>query len=378
MRLVYYPLLLLYALQLRTAPLHGLEKFGEVVLEVGEDLVSVVLCAEPYLALAATGVLHDLRAPLLGPLKNLFLRGYLLGLILGAADDTVALAAGLVEHRLALLDDPARLLELLRDSLAHLVNDVEGGVPVDHRRVAETGEAAGVLDQFFQPVYEYQYVHLLLPILRLRSLYLTVPTGIYLLYALQHAFGYEPAHLPAERSYLPYHARGEEAVLRRGHYEDGFELGKHPSVELRLLELRFEVRDGPEALHDHLRAPFPGEIHEEPFHHFDGDGVHVGGHLLQEPRPVDCGKAGLLAAVSANGDDHVVEDLGGALDDVEVPRRYRVETTWTHSHDHCQLGPIKYGYERAAVTARYPFLASCALNRSLAALDRDPSSRREQ
>ena len=90
------------------------------------------------------------------------------------------------------------------------------------------------------------------------------------------------------------------------------------------------------------------------------------------------GKTGLFAAVTTDGDDHVVEDLGGAPDDVEVPRRYRVEATRTHSHDHCQLGPIKYGYERAAVAARYPFLASCTLNRSLAALDRDPSSRREQ
>src|SRR5215211_2291338 len=313
MRLVYYLLLFLNALQLCAPALHGLQELAQVILEVGEDLVGVVLGAEPYLALAAASVFHYLRAPLLGPLEDLFFRSDLLG-----------------------------------------------------------------LDLFFQPVNKYQYVHLLLPILRLRSLYLTVPTGIYLLYGLEHAFGYEPAHLPAERSYLPDHARGEEAVLRRGHYEDGFELGKHPSVELRLLELRFEVRDGPEALHDHLRAPFPGEIHEEPFHHLDGDGVHVGGHLLQEPRPVDRGKAGLLATVSANGDDHVVEDLGGAPDDVEVPRRYRVETTWTYSHDHCQLGPIKYGYERAAVAARYPFLASCALNRSLAALDRDPSSRREQ
>src|SRR5215218_2401617 len=378
MRLVYYLLLFLNALQLCAPALDGLEELAQVVLEVGKDLVGVVFGAEPYLTLAAAGIFHNLRAPFLGPLEDLFFRSDLLGLILGAANDTVALAAGFVEHRLALLDDPAGLLELLRYCLAHLVYDVEGGVPVDHRRIAETGEAPRVLDQFFQPVNKYQYVHLLLPILRLRSLYLTVPTGIYLLYGLEHAFGYEPAHLPAKRSYLPDHARGKEAVLRRGHYEDGFELGKHPSVELRLLELRFEIRDGPEALHDHLRASFPGEIHEEPFHHFDGDGVHVGGHLLQEPRPVDRGKAGLLATVSANGDDHVVEDLGGAPDDVEVPRRYRVETTWTHSHDHYQLGPIKYGYERAAVTARYPFLASCPLNRSLAALDRDPSSRREQ
>src|SRR5918992_6306830 len=279
MRVVYYLLFFLNALQLGAPALHGLEELAQVVLEVGEDLVGVVLGAEPYLALAAAGVFHDLRAPLLRPLEDFLFRGDLLCLILGAANDTVALAAGFVEHRLALLDDPAGLLELLRYCLAHLVYDVEGGIPVDHRRVAETGEAPRVLDQFFQPVYEYQYVHLLLPILRLRSLYLTVPTGIYLLYGLQHAFGDEPTHVPAERSYLPDRARGEEAVLRRGHYEDCFELGEHPPVQLRLLELRLEVGDGPQALHDRLRTSFSGEFHEETFHHFDGDTLHVGGHL---------------------------------------------------------------------------------------------------
>src|ERR671912_841446 len=280
MRLVYYLLLLLNALQLCAPALYGLQELAQVVLEVGKDFVGVVFGAKPYLTLAAAGVFHNLRAPFLSPLEDLFFRSDLLGLILGAANDTVALAAGFVEHRLALLDDPAGLLELLRYCLAHLVYDVEGGVPVDHRRVAETGEAPRVLDQFFQPVYEYQYVHLLLPILRLRSLYLTVPTRIYLLYGLEHAFWHEPAHLPTERCYLPDRARGEETVLRRGHYEDCFELGEHPPVQLRLLELRLEVGDGPQALHDRLRTSFSGEFHEETFHHFDGDTLHVGGNLL--------------------------------------------------------------------------------------------------
>src|SRR5215208_5019125 len=279
MRLVYYLLLFLNALQLGTAALHGLQELAQVVLQVGEDLVGVVLGTEAYLALAAAGVLHDLRAPFLGPLEDLFFRSDLLGLVLGAADDTVALAAGFVEHRLALFDDPTSLLELLRYGLAHLVNDVEGGVPVDHRRVAETGEAARVLDQFFQPVNKYQYVHLLLPILRLRSLYLTVPTGIYLPHGLEYAFGYEPAHLPAERCYLPDRARGEEAVLRRGHYEDRFELGEHSPVQLRLLELRLEVRDGPKAFDYRPRTLLPGKLHQEAVHHLDGYFFHVGGHL---------------------------------------------------------------------------------------------------
>src|SRR5829696_3918183 len=77
----------------------------------------------------------------------------------GAADDAVALAARLVEHRLTLLHDPARLLELLWDRLTHLVYDVEGGVPVDHSGVAEAGEAPRFLYQLLQPVYQHQYVH---------------------------------------------------------------------------------------------------------------------------------------------------------------------------------------------------------------------------
>src|SRR5215210_7706693 len=297
MRLVYYLLLFLDALQLRASTLHGLQELAQVVLQVGEDLVGVVLSAEAYLALAAAGVFHDLRAPLLGPLEDLFFRSDLLGLVLGAADDTVALAAGLVEHRLALLDDPAGLLEFLGYGLAHLVYDVEGGVPVDHRRVTETGEAASVLDQFFQPVYKYQYVHLLLPILRLRSLYLTVPTGIYLLYGLEHAFGHEPAHLTAERCYLPDRARGEEAVLRRGHYEDRLELGEHRPIKLRLLELRLEVRDSPETLDDDPRPLLAGEIHQQPIHQFHRDVLDVRSDLLYQPGPLDRGEHWLLAQV---------------------------------------------------------------------------------
>src|SRR5215204_513542 len=89
-------LLFLDALQLGATPLHGLQELAEVVLEVRKDLVGVVLGAQADLALAPAGVFHDLRAPLLGPLEDLFFRGDLLGLVLGAADDTVALAARLV------------------------------------------------------------------------------------------------------------------------------------------------------------------------------------------------------------------------------------------------------------------------------------------
>src|SRR5215212_499670 len=176
---VTHRLLFRDALQLVAAALDGLEELPEVVLQVREHLVRVVLGAEPDLTLAAAGVLHDLRAALLGSFKDLLLGGDLLGLVLGAAVDPVALAARLVEHRLALLDDPARLLELLWDGLAHLVNDVEGGVPVDHGRVAEAGEAPRFLHQLLQPVYQHQYVH---------------PTNL--------SFAYNPYILPSEPEYI--------------------------------------------------------------------------------------------------------------------------------------------------------------------------------
>src|SRR3712207_3981445 len=130
-------LLFLYTLELRAAPLDGLEEFTEVVLEVRQHLVSVVLCAKPDLALPTPGVLHDLCATLLCPFEDLLLGGDLLCLVLGAADDAVALAARLVEHRLALLDDPSRLFEFLGDRLAHLVYDVEGRITRSEEHTSE-------------------------------------------------------------------------------------------------------------------------------------------------------------------------------------------------------------------------------------------------
>src|SRR3712207_9270027 len=83
--------------------------------------VGVVLGAEPDLALPAAGVLHDLRAALLGPLEDLLLGGDLLRLILGAADDAVALASRLVEHRLTFLDRKSTRLNSSHANISYAV-----------------------------------------------------------------------------------------------------------------------------------------------------------------------------------------------------------------------------------------------------------------
>src|SRR5918998_5871895 len=74
----------------------------------------------------------------------------------------------------------------------------------------------------------------------------------------------------------------------------------------------------------------------------------------------------------------MIEYTAGSPDDVQMPRRHGVETPGADRHDHCDLRPLKYRHERAAVAARDPFLASCTLRLTFTALDHDPTAGREQ
>src|SRR5215211_2387568 len=112
------------ALQPVAAALHGRDELRQVHLEGVEDVVRVVLGAQPDLALAGAGVLDDLVGLALGLLHDLLLGDQAGLLVARLLDDPLGLALRLGEHLLALLDDPARLLDLLRDRRAHLVEDV--------------------------------------------------------------------------------------------------------------------------------------------------------------------------------------------------------------------------------------------------------------
>src|SRR5262245_2943598 len=98
-----------------SSALDGREELVEVDLERGEDRVSPVLHLEPRLAGLATGVVDDVARLALGQLDDLGLRRLAYGLLTRLAEDPVALALRLGQHLLALLDDPARLLDLLGD-----------------------------------------------------------------------------------------------------------------------------------------------------------------------------------------------------------------------------------------------------------------------
>jgi hypothetical protein len=68
-------------------------------------------------------------------------------------------ALRLGEHLLTLLDDPARLLDLLGDRGPHLVEDVVDLLAVDPDLIGQ-GHGLGVVNQVVQLVDEYQNVHL--------------------------------------------------------------------------------------------------------------------------------------------------------------------------------------------------------------------------
>src|SRR3954449_1781916 len=156
-RLAHFGRLVL-ALQALPTALHGGDELREVDLEGVEDLVGVVLRAEPDLALAGTGVLDDVLRLALGLLGDLLLGGQL-GLALARLlDDALGLALRLRQHLLALLDDPARLLDLLRDRGAHLIEDVVDLLLV-HAHGPGHGDRLGVVDKIVQLVDEYEDVH---------------------------------------------------------------------------------------------------------------------------------------------------------------------------------------------------------------------------
>src|SRR5580692_3442889 len=146
------------ALQALAPALNGRDELRQVDLERVQDLIRVVLGAEPDLTLACTSVLDDVLGGSLGLLGDLLVTDQCLLALARVLDDPLGLLLGLREHLLALLDDPARLLNLLGDRRAHLVEDVVDLLLVDAHLVGQ-GHRLGVVHQVVELVYEYEDIH---------------------------------------------------------------------------------------------------------------------------------------------------------------------------------------------------------------------------
>src|SRR6266545_2176198 len=202
---------------LSTAPDRA-EELVQIRLERREHLVDPVLGFQLLLAGLAAGIVDDLLRLALGELDDLGLRRLTRRLLAGLAEDAVALALRLGQHLLPLLDDPARLLDLLGDGGAHLVEDVVDLLAVDSHLIRK-GNGLRVVDEIVQLVDEYENVHwkrVYWPdrlLLRVDGRTGTT-AGEQLGEPGCDVGGNELVHLSPEGGDLLHAARGDEAVLR--------------------------------------------------------------------------------------------------------------------------------------------------------------------
>src|SRR2546430_3251219 len=150
------------------APLDRAQELVQVDLEGREDRVRPVFHLEPRLAGLTAGVVDDLSGLALGELDDLGLRSLANGLLTGFAEDPVTLAFRLSQHLLALLDDPAGLLDLLGDRRPHLVEDVVDLLAVDADLVGQRN-GLRVVHEVVELVDENEYVHWLPSVRTIRS-----------------------------------------------------------------------------------------------------------------------------------------------------------------------------------------------------------------
>src|SRR5262249_44655639 len=150
-RLADFSRLFLAAREAISAATHRGEELLEIDLEGGEDLIGVVLGAEPDLALGLASVLDDLLGGALGLLVDLLLGDQAGLLVASFLHDALRLPLGFGDHLLALLDDPPRLLDLLGDRRPDLVEQVVDLLAV-HPHLVRQRDRARVVDQVVELV----------------------------------------------------------------------------------------------------------------------------------------------------------------------------------------------------------------------------------
>ena len=147
--------------------------------------------------------------------------------------------------------------------------------------------------------------------------------------------GHELVNVSPERGDLLHAARGDERVERARHHVHGLDLGGEMAVQLVHLELPLEVRDHAQALDDHLRVPPVREVDDELGEDVDLDVVEPGERLTQERDAlVEREHRRLVLGIADDPDDDAVEDLGRALDHVDVPVRDGVLVAGVDRGDH--------------------------------------------
>ena len=107
------------------------------------------------------------------------------------------------------------------------------------------------------------------------------------------------------------------------------------AVHQRHLEFELEIRYGAQAADDRARARLPRELDEQPVERHGSDFQPVRRRFeLEQPQAILDAEERHLLAVGRDGDDHLVEELYGAFNDVEMPVGYGIETAGINGAPH--------------------------------------------
>lgn len=148
----------------------------------------------------------------------------------------------------------------------------------------------------------------------------------------------EGGDVAAEPCDFLHEPRAEERVGVLGHEEEGLDGLVELAVHQGELELELEVGDGAEAADDGAATASGDVVHEESLEAIDLDAMDAGAGEGggEEVHAFLGGEEGGFGGVVGDGDDDAVEELGGALDDIEVPVGEGIEASGVDGGAHVQ------------------------------------------
>jgi hypothetical protein len=91
------------------------------------------------------------------------------------------------------------------------------------------------------------------------------------------------------------------------------------------LEFELEVRDGSQPANDGRGFPLNRKIDQQALQRRDLHFFDVPDGGLEQVEPLPEGEKRMFLVVVRDSDDYFVEQFAGAIDDVQVPVRHRVE-----------------------------------------------------
>lgn len=107
-------------------------------------------------------------------------------------------------------------------------------------------------------------------------------------------------------------------MLRRGHHEEGFHVGRHLVVELGHLKFAFKIRYSPQAAQDDPGIQLFHIVHQQSVKLIKAHVGQMSACAGEQFQPLSDGKAPLLGRVVQHCHHHFGEDVRAALNQIQM------------------------------------------------------------